>query len=411
MREALSSAARGEFAEPSKITVGAWLGQWLNTLRLAPSTQASYRQNVRLHLVPYIGDLALAKLTSTRLTPSTTSWRPAAGATARESGPASRCPPGPSATSTPSSALGAAVAAEPPLLLRNRAAKAKPPTAKQAAPPEMHPWSASQLAAFLCWSRENSPLHAAWWLLAMTGMRRGELLALRWRDIDLDAGTIAIRRSAGIIRNKGKGAAVVEGPTKTNKPRVIDIDAETVTLLRAWKRERGTLALTLARDDSLAFGDLEGRHLHPERFSRMFRATLTRCRKQFGDGASAEIRLHDLRHTHATLLLRDREPIKTVSERLGHSSVVVTLGVYGHVMPGDQKRCCRPVRRTHQGGVSRVRYQRCIRSSDDHGSDALTCMDIVSEGGLEPPCPIRALAPQASASAYSATRTCAVPRQ
>jgi integrase len=142
----------------------------------------------------------------------------------------------------------------------------------------------------------------------------------------------------GVIRNKGNGAAVVEGPTKNSKPRVIDIDAATVTLLKAWKAQRGSLALMLARDDALVFGDIEGAHLHPERFSRTFKSTLTRCGKALGDGAPSLIRLHDLRHTHATLLLQDREPIKTVSERLGHASVTITLTVYGHVMPGDQKR-------------------------------------------------------------------------
>jgi integrase len=61
----------------------------------------------------------------------------------------------------------------------------------------MHPWSAGQLSAFLAWSASASPLHAAWYLLAMTGMRRGELLGLRWRDIDLDAGTVSVHRSVG----------------------------------------------------------------------------------------------------------------------------------------------------------------------------------------------------------------------
>jgi integrase len=120
---------------------------------------------------------------------------------------------------------------------------------------------------------------------------------------------------------------------------VIDIDADTVALLRSWKRDRGTLALALARDDSLVFGDLEGRHLHPERFSRTFKNTLARCARALGDEAPPMIRLHDLRHTHATLMQgRDREPLKTVSERLGHASAVVTMTIYAHVLPGDQKR-------------------------------------------------------------------------
>ena len=77
------------------------------------------------------------------------------------------------------------------------------------------------------------------------------------------------------------------------KVRVIDIDPGTVALPRTWKKERGTLALVLARDDALVFGDMEGHHLHPERFSRTFREHLVRCRKALGDAGPPMIRLHD----------------------------------------------------------------------------------------------------------------------
>jgi integrase len=170
-------------------------------------------------------------------------------------------------------------------------------------------------------------------------MRRRELLALRWRHIDLDAGTVSIQRTIGVVRNKGEGAQIVEKVPKTKRSRrVIDIDPGTVAVLRAHKKERGTLALALARDDALVFGDQEGRHRHPERFSRAFKTAQRQCAKALGDGAPPVIAVHDLRHTHATLLLADRKPVKTVSERLGHASITVTLTVYGHVMPGDQKR-------------------------------------------------------------------------
>jgi integrase len=113
------------------------------------------------------------------------------------------------------------------LLFANPASRAHPPTAKQAQAPEMHPWDARQLAAFLAWSREHSELHP-WRTLVMTGIRRGELLALRWRDIDLDAATITVRRSVGVIKTRGEREQVTEGPTKTGKPRVIDLDPGTV---------------------------------------------------------------------------------------------------------------------------------------------------------------------------------------
>lgn len=133
-----------------------------------------------------------------------------------------------------------------------------------------------QLAAFLAWSAEHSELHTAWRVLAMTGMRRGELLALRWRDADLSAGTVTVRRSAGVVRNAGEGAEIQEGPTKTGKPRIIDLDAGTVEVLLSWRWEREPLA----RDDALVFGDLEGRHRHPERFSRLWNQTVRRAIKE-----------------------------------------------------------------------------------------------------------------------------------
>jgi integrase len=341
MRTALEAAARGAYVQPSKMTVGAWLDEWAAGLRLAQSTVASYRKNIRLHVKPHIGSVPLASLTSARLTKLYRELE----TSGRRNGKGELTGEGLSARTVRyihtiiGAALAAAVDAEPPLLIRNPAGKASPPTAQQAEAPEMHPWTADQLRAFLGWSREKSDLYPAWYVLAYTGMRRGELLALRWRHIDLDAGTISIQRTIGVVRNKGEGAQIVEKVPKTRRSRrVIDIDPGTVAVLRSWKKERGTLALALARDDALVFGDQEGQHRHPERFWRTFKSAQRQCAKALGDGAPPEITVHDLRHTHATLLLADREPVKTVSERLGHASITVTLTVYGHVMPGDQRR-------------------------------------------------------------------------
>jgi integrase len=217
------------------------------------------------------------------------------------------------------------------LLARNPADAATPPTAKEAKPPEMHPWDAGQLAAFLGWAEGTAQNYPLWHTLAMTGMRRGEALALRWRDVDLDAATISVRRSAGMVRVAGEGADVVEGGTKSGKPRVVDLDDQAAAVLRAWKRERGSMALQLVTPGSLVFGDLEGQHRNPEHVSRQFLRDVERC------GQVPGIRLHDLRHSHATIMLLNGVPVHVVSQRLGHASPMVTLTVYAHVMPGNQR--------------------------------------------------------------------------
>ena len=97
------------------------------------------------------------------------------------------------------------------------------------------------------------------------------------------------------------------------------------------------MALQLARDDALVFGDLEGRHRNPEHVSRQFARDIARCRSALGEDVLPVIRLHDLRHTHATILLLAGVPVHVVSQRLGHASPTITLSVYAHVMPGNQR--------------------------------------------------------------------------
>jgi integrase len=331
MREALTASDKGQYSDPSKQPFGAFLADWQEGLTLAPSTIASYRKNIRLHVQPYLGSVPLAQLTPAKLTAH---YRQLEKSGRADGGG------GLSARTTRyvhtilSAALRDAVDAGQ--LASNPAAKAKPPTAKQAVSPEMHPWSAAQLNTFLAWAKDSSPLYAAWRLLAYSGMRRGELLALRWRDLDLDAGTVTVRRNATLVRVKGEGFEVVTGPPKSGKPRVVDIDAATVAVLKAHKADRGTAHLALVKPDALVFGDLEGKVRHPEHFSRTWSQTVARAIRE-GVGVPA-IRLHDLRHGHASDLLRAGVPVHVVSQRLGHASPVVTLSIYAHAVPADQKQ-------------------------------------------------------------------------
>lgn len=95
---------------------------------------------------------------------------------------------------------------------------------------------------------------------------------------------------------------MIEDDTKSSKPRVVDLDAATVAVLRAWRKHRGSMALRLARDDALVFGSIEGEHRNGEHVSRQFKRDEARFRMALGEDAPSEIRLHDLRHSHATIL-------------------------------------------------------------------------------------------------------------
>jgi integrase len=160
------------------------------------------------------------------------------------------------------SALGDAVKHR--RLAVNPTDRSTPPSPSEARPPEMQTWTAPELARFLAWADDyDRDLAMGWRLLAAAGMRRGEALALRWRDTDLDAGRLAVRRSVGVVKQKGVGEELVEGPTKTGRARVVDLDAGTVAALRAYRVARGALALDLVRDTALVLTKLEGDHRHP----------------------------------------------------------------------------------------------------------------------------------------------------
>ncbi len=325
---------KGVHVLPAKITVGEWLDEWLKSLRLAPSTMASYRKNVRLHIKPKLGAVPLVKLTGTKITTLygelETSGRQDHKSGTRLSARTVRY-----IHTILKAALREAVAQG--LIATNPADKAHPPAAREAKGPEIRPWNARQLATFLNWAcQRNCPDALAWEVLGLSGMRRGELLALQWRDLDTVAGRLAVRRSAGIIKSKGEGERLIVGPPKNGKQRVVDLDAETVDSLRRYRSARASLHLQLVRDDSLIFSDLNGDYLNPDRFSRRFTRSLAQAREELGADALPMIRVHDLRHTCATLMLANGVSVKVVSERLGHTTTTITTELYVHVLPGMQ---------------------------------------------------------------------------
>jgi integrase len=186
-------------------------------------------------------------------------------------------------------------------------------------------WSASHVNAFLSHVRRQR-LAPLWELAVNTGMRRGELLALRWESIDFEAGRVSITRSRSSTRY-----VVEETSPKTQRSRrAIEIDSGMVSILKEWRRcqleERFTAGATY-RDQGYVFASDTGVPMQPDLVSKRFD-------REVAAGGLPRIRFHDLRHTWATLALQAGVPAKVVSQRLGHTSVAITLDVYSHVIPG-----------------------------------------------------------------------------
>ncbi|UPK64654.1 site-specific integrase [Rhodococcus pyridinivorans] len=334
LRGILQDISKGTYQPPTKHTVATWLDHWIETKRLRPGTLASYRRTIDNHVKPHVGAVKLQDLTPTRLDRLYRHLETKGSRRGHQAGETGLSPRTVRYTHTIlSSALKAAI--HDGLLNTNPADRAHPPTATEAKPEEMTAWTPEQARVFLTWTREHRDLWECWHVLIHTGLRRGELVGIRWADVDLDRATLSIKRSIGIVLTAGKRTPVI-GPTKTGKARVIDLDASTVEVLRAWRKARGAVGMQLVRQDAYVFGDLAGGHSDPDTLSDRFRRHLESVQAALGEEAVPTIRVHDLRHTHASGLLRAGIPAKVVSERLGHSDVTTTLRVYAHTLPGMQ---------------------------------------------------------------------------
>ena len=182
-------------------------------------------------------------------------------------------------------------------------------------------WTAGQLRQYLA-SATHLRLYPALHVAATTGMRRGELAGLRWGDWHHDTHRISIARSRQVV-----GGQSVEVPVKTRTSRrCIDVDPTTEALLRCWRRTQQRNGHPVELGDPI-FTNATGNAVHPESISQLFDRQLART-------TIPRIRFHDLRHTHASLLVAAGTPIKVVSERLGHAHPGFTMATYQHLIPG-----------------------------------------------------------------------------
>jgi integrase len=325
----LSDMTKNQYVPPSKLTLAEFLEtRWLPWLRgqVRSSTYESYARNLRLHVIPDLGDVHLQAIDSGALMALYSRLR-AHGRMDHRSGT------GLSVTSVRyvhtilRSAMQSAVDWD--LLQRNPADRAKPPsaTAQSTRHEAIRAWPRELLARFIRETRTD-PLHSAWLLLSTTGVRRGEALGLGWEAVDLERGVISIRRSLVDVTTVATGSEPVYSDPKTARGRrTITLDKGTVEALRQHRARQLQDRLLLGSawpDHGLVFVDALGRPLHPDRFARRFRHVVA----QLG---LPPIRVHDLRHTWATLALEAGVHPKVVSERLGHANINITLEIYSHV--------------------------------------------------------------------------------
>ena len=323
--ELFAEVRGGTYVEPSKVTFGEYLGWWIEALPTTgrrPSTLKSYGRAIRSQVLGHeVAAIPLQSLTAIDLDRLYAHLLSEGGM--KGTGLSMRSVR--LLHTILQRALGDAERKD--MLKRNPARFASPPSSSAARAPEFTAWTPAELRRFLELSADSHH-SCALRVAAMTGLRRGELVGLRWDDIDLDAGRLTVRHT--LLNIEGE---LVEGTPKTKRGlRSLDLDAATVAALRAHRTAQVETRLLVGpayQDSGYVFTRPDGRPWNPESVAQVFDRLVAR-------NGLRRIRFHDLRHTHASHLLAAGANPKVVSERLGHASVAFTLDVYSHVMPGQQ---------------------------------------------------------------------------
>lgn len=331
--ELIHKAESGGFTDAGKATVREFFDRWLETTAptLRAATVRRYRDLARLHISAVIGNVKLAKLApadvqrlySDRLAAglSPTSVRHLHGLLHR--------------------ALSDAVRWG--LIGRNVTEAVDPP---RRSTPEAQTWNAEQVTAVLA-TAAGDDFEPLWRLALLAGMRRGELLGLRWSDVDLDAGALSVRRTL----SRGESSRLESGEPKTaSGRRRIALPASVVESLRRHRVRQVEYRLAIGpafEDQGLVFTNETGGPLHPNSLT-------TRFRKLIATAGVPTIRFHDLRHTCATLLLSQGVHPKVVQERLGHADIAMTMNLYSHVTADMQRQAADALDAAIGGGVERI---------------------------------------------------------
>ena len=309
LNEILHSLNRGEYREPATITVAEYLDIWLRDYvrpNLRPRTAEGYGTIIRKHVLPSLGHIRLEDLSPRdvqsyytalldRLSAQTIKHHHTLLHRAFE------------------------IAITWQLLDRNPTQRVRTP---KPSPSPARTLSTDEVRRLLAGARQT-PYHVPIHLALYAGLRRGEILGLRWQDVDMDANTLSIHQTLMHVRGQGY---VWGEPKSEGSRRTIAVSPATILLLRShrerMKAEHAARGITAVLEQVCALPD--GRLMKPDALSRACRRIACQCDIQ-------GMRLHDLRHTHASLLLSEGTPIHIVQARLGHQSITTTVDIYGHV--------------------------------------------------------------------------------
>jgi integrase len=334
------------------LTFGAYLrSQWLpaKKLHLATSTYRGYERNVQLHVLPTLGRIGLRRLRYQQI----------------ESLYDSLLHPVEGRGLSPKTVYeihliirGALTdACRRGLVTRNVALVARAPKQRSLQRIEGISLTDEELRTLMR-TAAGHRFFPIYWLTAMTGMRRNEVLGLKWPDIDVKKKRLHLNRGLVAV---GYEVHQTRGKTKTAR-RTIALDDTTLTLLATWRAfqaaEFDAVGIDNGKGNEWVFTDGNGEPIHPHAVYEAFRRIVH-------NADIPTIRFHDLRHTHGSLLIKEGVPVKVVSERLGHSNIAFTMQTYQHVLPGMQadaarttEQLTRPVPPAEKDSVERRRNSR-----------------------------------------------------
>jgi len=324
LREIITSIEKGSYVKPNKTTLGELLRQWLREyafMNTTDRTQESYKYIIERHLIPSLGRIPLIDLEAQQIQ----SYYASKLKYGRADGKG-----GLSARSVVyhhrilSKALDYGVRMG--LVVRNMANVVKPPRVARATMKTMSP---EEVEKFLDVARETD-YFVFLSTLIYTGLRRGELLALKWRNLELDKGSLTVVATAYKL---GDGQYMIKEPKTAQSRRTVTLPNSLVELLKVYRADQELLCIQLGVSldtDDFVFNRLDGSPINPNAVTLAFRRIIKKA-------GLIGLRIHDLRHTHATLMLKAGVHPKVVSERLGHANIGITLDTYSHVLPGLQE--------------------------------------------------------------------------